>query len=331
MTDFPTVSILLPIRNEEAFIERCLGAILAQDYPSGQIHVLIADGMSTDRTREIIASMPDQQRITVLDNPAMLQASGLNLAIQQATGEVLVRVDGHTIIAADYVRQCVKILQETGADNVGGPMDPVGETAIGRAIAAAGKSPFGVPTAFHVSSKAQYTDTVYLGAWPRQIFERVGLFSQTAVPNEDYEMNVRIRKTGGKIYLSPAIRSQYFGRQTFDALAHQYRRYGGGKLRTLREHPGSLKLRHLVAPVFFAYLVIGGVASLIGLLAGSLNLLALWTLGLVVYGLLAAIFAQLAARRAEEADLWPAVALTFFIMHVSWGLGFWRELIRPQW
>lgn len=317
---FPLASVVIPVRNEAAFIERCLGAILNQDYPAERMEIIVADGMSDDATREIIRKMPGADRVTVIPNPGIVQAVGLNLAIQKATGEFIVRVDGHTVIAPDYVRRCVELLRETGAHNVGGPMDPVGITPMGKATAAAGKSPFGVPTAFHVSEQAQYTDTVYLGAWPRTVLEQVGLFDPTFVINQDYELNYRIRAAGGKIYFSPEIRSQYYGRQTLRALWRQYFRYGQGRVKTLRKHPRSLRIRHLVAPGFVAGLF-GGLplVTLIPLLAFP------WLAGIFAYLALSLFFSMRAKRKAPDVALWR-LPVVFATMHIAWGLGFWAAV-----
>lgn len=323
LSDDPLVSIVIPIRNEEMFIARCLGAVLAQDYQADKIEVLVADGMSTDGTLEVIRSLPDSDRIRVYPNLALIQAAGLNVVIPQAKGDIIIRVDGHTIIEPDYVRQCVIALHNTGAWNVGGAMDPVGTTPMGRAIAAAGKSPFAVPTAFHVSATPQVTDTVYLGAWPRDVFKRVGLYNLNAGVNEDYELNYRIRQAGGKIYFTPAIRSHYYGRQTLRALARQYYRYGKSKVRVLRQHPGSLRPRHLVAPAFTT-LVFGGWPLIF---VGSIRLL--WAAPILLY-LLANLGFSVATAARNGLDLIWRLPVVFLIIHLSWGLGFWAELLMPD-
>jgi succinoglycan biosynthesis protein ExoA len=317
----PFVSVVIPIRNEEAFIARCLEAVLIQDYPPEQLEILVADGMSTDRTRAIIAGLEDAARITVIDNTGLIQAAGLNAALQRARGEIVVRVDGHTVIAPDYVRECVAALAETGAHNVGGAMDPAGVTPTGRAIAAAGKSAFAVPTAFHVARQAQYTDTVYLGAWPRRVFEEVGLFNPAVNVNEDYELNYRIRQAGGRVYFTPRIRSTYYGRQTLRALARQYFRYGRTKVRMLRLHPGSLRPRQMVAPTFVAGLI-GGL--LLGMAFPPV--LAAWGLMLGAYAAASLIASLQAFRRAPGVDLWR-LPVIFFTIHGAWGLGFWWEIV----
>lgn len=316
------VTVILPIRNEAAFIAQCVSAVLQQDYPADKLEILIADGMSDDTTLEIIASLPDANRIRILPNPQRIQSAGLNKAIAEARGDIIIRVDGHAVIAPNYVRQCVQTLKTTGADNVGGAMDPVGVTPMGKAIAAAGKSPFAVPTAFHVSQKAQYTDTVYLGAWHRSVFERVGMFDEKFLTNQDYELNHRIRKSGGRIYFTPSIQSQYFGRQTLAALARQYFRYGVGKVQTLRIHPESVKPRQLVAPVFVAGLLMGGILALL-----NPFLRLLWLLGIAGYASLNLFFSLKVAQRSGIEHLWR-LPLIFFTIHFCWGVGFWAGVWR---
>lgn len=324
MTDSPLISILMPIRNEAQFIERSLGAVLQQTYPAERIEVLIADGMSDDDTVDIIRRMPGGERVTIVPNPDRIQAAGLNRLIALAKGDILIRVDGHAIIEPDYVAACVATLRATGASSVGGAMDPVGTTPIGRAIAAAGKSPFAVPTAFHVSQQPQVTDTVYMGAWPRAVFEQVGGYNEHVGVNEDYELNHRIRKAGGTIYFSPAIRSKYYGRQTLRALARQYYRYGRSKMRTLRLHPESLKPRQLAAPLLIAAIVIG---VLLMILIPALTLL--WLLPIGAYVAANLLASALTARRFGW-DLLPLLPVVFATIHLAWGAGFWVGLARPD-
>jgi len=320
--NYPFVTVIMPVYNEEAFIARSLGAVLAQDYPPERFEILVVDGMSQDATRQVVQSLPEAQRVRIIDNPQRLQAAAMNIALPYAKGEVIVRVDGHTIIAPDYLRACVRALQNTGAWNVGGGMHPVGETPMGKAIAAAGRSAFAVPTAFHVSQQPAYTDTVYMGAWWRWALERVGGFDPNFAINEDYELNYRIRAAGGKIYFSPEIRSDYHCRQTLAALWRQYYRYGIGRVQTLRKHPRSLRARQLAAPLFVAG-VFGG--ALIAPFNASLR--ALWLLGLALYGVVNLFFSWRTARR-HGMDHLLRLPLVFLTIHTAWGLGFWRGVLR---
>lgn len=315
------VSVMMAVRNEEAFIARSLGAVLNQDYPAELIEILVADGQSSDQTLDIIKSVSGAERVHLISNPARIQACGLNAAIRQARGEIIIRVDGHTIIAPDYVRQCVDALQETRSQNVGGPMDPVGVTLMGKAIAGATKSPFAVPSAFHISSRAQYTDTVYLGAWPRSVFGQVGGFDERLSANEDYELNYRIRQAGGRIYLSPTIRSHYFCRQTLRALARQYFHYGRGKSRSVKKRPASLRMRQLVAPCFLAALL-GGIP----LAFMSRPSLWLWLLMLIAYLAANLTFSLTIARRIGYRCL-GRIPFVFLTIHLAWGAGFWVGLV----
>ena len=317
----PLVSVIMPVRNEEAFIARSLGAVLSQEYPPDRIEVIIADGESTDRTRAVIASLRGTERVRVIENPRRRQAFGLNAALRQARGDIIIRVDGHTIIAPDYVRQCVRALAESGAVNVGGRMQPAGLTPMGRAIAAAGASRFGVPTAFHVSDAPQFTDTVYMGAWPREALLAAGGFDERLQVNEDYELNVRLRQRGGRIYLSPDIRSTYFGRQTLRALARQYFTYGRDRTNTLKLHPGSLKLRQLIAPGFVAALLIGAALAPVSVQARGA-----WMALLGAYSAANLTSSARAARRAGK-DTLPRLPLVFGAMHLCWGVGFWTGML----
>jgi GT2 family glycosyltransferase len=322
----PLVSVLMPVRNEAGWIARSLGAVLRQDYPADRLEVLLIDGQSDDQTLQVaraVAAEAGAERVRVLANPGRLQAAGLNIGLRQARGEIIVRVDGHTIIAPDYVRVCVATLHATGAANVGGRMNPVGVTATGQAIALATTSRFGVPAAFHTSSRAQESDTVYLGAWPRAALERIGGFDERLSANEDYELNYRIRRAGGRIFLSPALRSAYSCRETFPALARQYFGYGRGKARMLQRHPRSLRPRQLIAPAFVAALVLSALGARIRAAR------TLWLTLLAAYLTLdLAATARLTLRPDARAP-WPVVwrvPLVFPTLHVAWGLGFWAEV-----
>ena len=315
------VSVIMPVRNEEEFIERSLGAVLNQDYPHEQMEFLIADGLSNDNTLVIVKKMAGAEKIKIIQNHRRIQSAGLNEAIKEATGEIIIRIDAHTIVAPDYVRQCVLALQTSGAHNVGGPMDPCGLTPMGRAIAAAGKSAFAVPSVFHVSQKAQFTDTVYMGAWPKQVLVNVGMFNVNYDINEDYELNYRIRRAGGKIYFSPAIHSQYYGRQKLSELGRQYFRYGKSKIRTLREHPASLRLRQLVAPAFVVF-----VLSIIPLGAFDSALIKWWLSSLMIYCLLDLYFST---RLGKAWRMIWRMLFVFPTIHLAWGSGFWIGLLVP--
>jgi glucose-1-phosphate thymidylyltransferase len=322
----PFVSVVLPVRNEAAFIKSSLGAVLSQDYPRNRMEVLIADGMSTDATREVIENLKRQHpdiSVEVLDNHSRVVAAGMNVALAQAKGEVIIRVDGHTVIAKDYVRECVSALQRWDADNVGGRMRAVSESPFGRAVAVATSSRFGVGGArFHYSDSEEWVDTVYLGAWPRDVFRRIRFFDEEMVRNQDDEFNYRLRANGGKILLSPRIISHYHNRTTLLSLWCQYFQYGYWKVRVMQKHPGQMQLRQFVPPLFVTVLII----SLLTLpLLGVSGLI----FGLVVASYLIAILgASLLAVGSTNGQSLTLLPVAFATLHLSYGLGFLVGLAR---
>ncbi len=319
---YPLVSIILPLRNESAFIGRGLCAILKQDYPGG-MEVLIADGMSTDNTRELITSfagLPSSVRI--LDNPGKIVPTGINIALRQAKGEIIIRVDGHTMIAPNYVRQCVNALQRTNADNVGGKMNAIGNTAFGKAVASATSTPFGVGGGrFHYSDKEEWVDTVYMGAWPRRVFEKIGLFDEELVRDQDDEFNYRLRAAGGKIRLCPAIKSEYTVRSSPGALWRQYFQYGYWKVRVLQKHPRQMSLRQFVPPVFVLALFLPA------LLAFSPTLFPLSVVIPFVYVMTNVGASLLTASKYGWSSLF-LLPVIFAILHLSYGIGFLVGLVK---
>ena len=326
LSDRPFVSVIMPVRNESRFIEESLGAVLAQDYPNDRLEVLIADGMSTDDTREIIslvaASYPAIP-VKIIDNPARIASTGLNAALKQARGDVIVRVDGHTFLERDHVHQCVAALQRSGADHVGGRMETVSEGRFGEAVSLATGTSFGVGHGrFHYSDREEWSDTVSMGAWPRQVFERIGLFDEEQVRNQDDEFNYRLLENGGKILLSPSIRSRYYNRSTPRSLWRQYYQYGYWKIRVMQKHPMQMRPRQFAPPLFAAALVVSI------LLAPFFNL-AIWGAGIVIgsYALANIAASALTARRAGW-ELMPRLSLAFAALHLSYGFGFLVGLMR---
>lgn len=324
MNDAPLVSVIIPMRDEERVIAQCLRSVLDQDYPQDRMEVLVVDGGSEDRSAEIVVEFSSKYpAIKLLDNPKLSAPAGLNLGIREARGEVIVRVDGHCLLEPDYVSQCVKHLRETGADNVGGLMQARGKGYVAETIALAINSFFGSGgSKFHYASQEQYVDTVYLGAFRRSVFDKVGFFNERLIRNQDYELNYRIRAAGGAVFLSPAIRSSYYGRTTFRDLWHQYFQYGFWKLEMIRMHPSSIQARHLAAPLFVFSLFASGLLSLVH--SGFVSLFLLIVSGY----LLASLASSLLIARREGWRYFPLLPVAFAVMHFAWGLGFLLRLVR---
>lgn len=322
----PTVTVIMPVRNEAAFIERSLAAVLAQDYPAELMEVLVADGMSDDRTRDAVAELAGAHpahTVQVVDNPGRIVPTGFNAALERARGAVIVRVDGHCVIAPDYVSQCVRTLAESGADSVGGRMDPAGSGPVAEAVALATSSPFGVgDSLFHYAEGEHWVDSVFLGAWPREVFDRVGPFDPELVRNQDDEFSYRLRAHGGRILLTDHIRSQYYNRGSLRALFRQYRQYGLWKVRVLQKHPRQMSARHFVPPAFVACLVGGAVLS-----PFSRTVRRLWLAGIGAWLAAASGVSGRIAARAGWRHL-PVLPVVFGALHVGYGAGFLAGLAR---
>lgn len=325
MNNVPFVSIILPVRNEVGYIERCLHSIFIQDY-RGEMEILVVDGMSTDATRKIIndyALQNPQHNIQILDNPGRIVPTGMNIALHQAKGEIIIRADGHCIIAPDYVRKCVEHLQKDAVDGVGGPMESIGETQMAKAIAIGMSSPFGVGnSAFRTTSgKSMLVDTVPFPAYTRQIIERAGLYDEELVRNQDDEYNYRIRELGGRIFLTDDVRSTYFSRTSLKRLWMQFYQYGYFKVRVLQKHPRQMSLRQFVPPVFVFALML----SLIFSFFLSIRVLAL-PVPLLYFT--ANILASLYTASSRGWKYLPYLMVIFSILHLSYGSGFLVGLFK---
>jgi len=321
MANHIKVSILMPARNEEKYMGSCLESILGNDYPHAQLEILVIDGVSTDRTREIVQSYGRRYPfIRLLKNPRRVIPAALNIGIRAARGEIIVRMDAHTTYAPDYIRQAVEALETSGATMVGGVQKPAGDTPVTRAIASATSSPFGVGNSYyHYGTETRWVeDSVYLGTWRKQTLTKLGGFNEKWLINEDSELNHRLREAGGKILLSADLRSTYHVRSSLRALARQYFRYGMWRAKTSLIHPTSLGLRQLVPPAFVASLLLSlALARFSPLLA--LLVPCIYTLtNLFVSGMIL-------ARQGWRHFLVP---FAFATIHVAWGSGFLVGLAR---
>ncbi|GMV37288.1 MAG: hypothetical protein AMXMBFR61_17960 [Fimbriimonadales bacterium] len=324
----PFVSVVLPARNEERFIEPCLRSLLSSDYPSERMEIIVVDGASEDRTAEIVSDLAAEDgRIRLLENPNRTVPYAMNLGIRAARGDIIVRVDAHATYPPDYVARSVQTLQKTGAWNVGGVWvtQPGGPSAWARAISLALTHGFGVGgSAYRTGSKSGWVDTVPFGAFRREAFERAGLYRECLTRHQDYELNARIRSSGGGIYLDPEIRCEYFARPSLSALARQ--KYADGKwcVYSWLVCPEAYAFRHAapgIVVAVVALLAAGSALSPVPL--GALAMLA----ALYSLGSANAAVELLATSRRWEALLTP---LVFPILHFGHGIGVIAGLLSSR-
>lgn len=319
MNPLPSVAIVMPVLNEEDHLESAIQQLLAQDY-QGEIVIVLAIAPSRDRTEAIAAELAERHpSLRIVANPSGRTPSALNAAIGASQSEVVVRVDGHALIPVDYIRVGVETLNRSGADNVGGIMAASGLTPIQKAIASAMTSKFGVGgAAFHVGGMEGEALTVYMGCFRRAALERVGGYDESMVRAQDWEMNHRIRETGGKVWFTPKMVVTYRPRSSLRALARQYFGYGTWRREVARRYHETISLRYLAAPLLVVALTVGLLLVIIGLLASQQLLVWVGAIPLVAY-FLGVIGASVISKAGFSRLLLPIV---FPVMHISWGLGF---------
>ena len=320
----PRVSVVVPCRNEEAYIAACLDSILGGDYPQDLLEVLVVDGQSDDGTREILAQYATRHpRVSLLENPKRITPAALNVAIRAALGSVIIRMDAHVLYPPDYISRLVDALEETGADNVGGVLEtvPVDDTPTARAIALGLSHPFGVGNShFRTGSRVRReVDTVPFGCYRRETFDRIGMFDEELIRNQDDEFNFRLIGRGGRVLLVPEVRCRYFPRRSLRQLARMYYQYGYFKPLVARKVGRVMTLRQLVPSILVATLV--GSAGLSQLIPGAGAVFA--SVAAVYAGFVVACSAA-AARTDLRCGL--ALAAVFPILHFSYGIGFMRGI-----
>ncbi len=322
MLQKPFISVVIPVYNEEKYLDACMETLLQQDYPKELMTWFFVDGMSTDRTREMLLAYQQQypELIRVLDNPNKTVPFAMNIGIRESTGPYMIRLDAHAEYAEDYFSKCVEVLEETGADNVGGVMETKSRTPIGRTIAKMLSSKFGVGDAqFRTGGEDGYVDTVPFGAFRREIFEKIGLYDERLTRNQDSELNYRIIKNGGKIYLSHKIKLAYYCRDSVKGIAKMAALNGKWNIITNKLCPGSMRLRHFIPFMF--------VLSLVGLPLLSLLLPVFWALfglEMAAYLALDILFSAKAAANLKE---FLQLLYLFPCFHICYGWGSVKGII----
>ena len=321
-SDVPKISVVIPARNEEGYIGRCIQSVLEADYPADRLEVVVVDGMSEDRTAQIVRDLAARDsRVRLVPNPRRITPVAFNLGIQSSTGDIVSVICGHSILYKDYFKLTLASMREhPEAWCVGGIDVTVSENLTGRAIAAATATRAGAGNAhFRLGNYHGYADTV-VGSYWRWVFDKIGLYDEELIRNQDDELNFRVIKGGGKIWLNSDIKDTYFNRGSFKGLARQYNQYGFWRMRTIQKHRQPASLRQ-IAPLMF-------VCLWLALIAAS----ALWhPLGYVLAAYAAAYACLLAVGTVEVcrreglrvALLAPAV---FVVLHFCYGFGSLRGI-----
>lgn len=318
------VSVIIPILNEEKYIRDCIKSVVEQDFPKNEMELILVDGYSIDGTIDIIKDLQKKYSfIRLLSNPQKKVQYALNIGVRNARGKYIVRMDAHAEYARDYVSQCLACLKQTDADNVGGPTFAAGKTETQKVIAAAYHSPFALGGGTHyIDGYEGYADTVSWGAFKRQTLIDIGLYDENLPRSEDEDLNFRIASSGGKIYISPKIKSKYYPRDRYWNLFKQYFEYGVWKIAVIKKHRTMLRLTHMVPMLFVMFLLVFGLGSLF-------SNVVMWTFlsVLVLYGLLDAYFSF---KNKYVSSLMQRIKLMYvhFILHVSYGLGFWVGIFK---
>jgi glycosyltransferase involved in cell wall biosynthesis len=308
----------MPCRNERKHIETCIRSLLQQNPPEGGYEIIVADGMSDDGTRDVLARLAREDgRLVVVDNPQQITPSGMNAGIAVARGRYIAIAGAHQRYAPDYLQQSVAVLEETGADNVGGALRCDAETLVQKAVAAAQHSAFGAGGArWHNPAYDGPADTVFGGLYRREVFDTIGHFDPTLVRNQDDEFNLRLTRAGGRIWQSSRIRSWYSPRRSIRALYQQYFQYGYWKVRVIRKHHLPASPRHLVPAAFVLSLAVTPLIAVVWPPAA-----AAWLALVVVYAAITVLASIVACRRSGW-NVMPLMPVVFACCHFGYGIGF---------
>lgn len=322
--EFKNVSVIIPILNEEKYIEKCLDSLLNQCYPKEHLEILLIDGNSSDKTVSIIKKYTDRYSfIKLYSNPQKTVQHALNIGIENSSGEYIVRMDAHAWYAEDYILKCVEYLQKTNADNVGGPTVVRGISPTQKVVAAAYHSPFALGGSKHYEEEFEgYADTVSWGAFKKKTLTGIGMYDSRLPRSEDDDLNFRITNGGGKIFITPEIRSVYYPKDSFEKLFKQYFEYGVWKVAVMKKHKRPLRLIHLVPMCFVAFLVVFGIMSFFCDFFKNI----FWV-GVITY-LFADFYFSFKNKYLTKFVDQLKLMWAHFVIHVSYGLGFWVGIFK---
>lgn len=324
--EHPEVSLVIPVRNEEEYIGECLDSVFANHYPKDKLELIVVDGRSNDRTRDIVKDYKKRKgpEVNLLDNPEKIVPTAMNIGIEAATGEVILRIDGHSYVAKDFIANSVENLQEhSEVEAVGGPVEPIlNENTVDRqrAIALALDSPVASGSS-RFSGKEGYVTTVSFGAYRAEVFDRYGDFDERFVRTQDYELNYRIVRSGGKIYMNPKIESYYYPRGSFGGLWSQYFQFGFWKTKVVKKYGELVSWGNLLPSIFYILLLLLGV---VGVFVNP----ALWLFAAALGGYIIVVssFALAKVGQSRRLNLLTEVVIALLTIHLSFALGFIKGL-----
>ncbi len=312
------VSVIIPIRNEEKYITKCIESVLNQDIRKENLELILVDGSSEDKTLSIVKKfMDDYDFIKLYKNPQKTVQYALNIAIKNSVGRYIVRIDAHSEYATDYISKCIEYLEKTGAENVGGPMIAKGRSNIQKIIAAAYISPFALGGGkFHNENYEGYADTVYLGSFKRETLLSIGLYDENLPRNEDDDLNFRIIESGGKVFITPKIKSVYYPRKSYGELFRQYFEYGFWKVAVIKKHKKPARISQIVPMLFVFFIILFFGLSLVSMAARNIFIIVMFT-----YLMLDLYFSFRNPKLSKLSDKFRLVWV-HFILHFAYGLGF---------
>ncbi|MBR2578885.1 MAG: glycosyltransferase family 2 protein [Clostridia bacterium] len=322
--DYKTVSVVVPILNEEKYIKKCLDSLLEQDYPKEKMEILLVDGGSTDGTPDIVAQYTQEYTyMKTVENPKKTVQYAMNVGIENASGYYIVRMDAHAEYANDYISKCVEYSEKTGAENVGGTTVVRGKSLVQKIIAASYHSPFALGGSRHYDESYEgYADTVAWGTFKRETLLKLGMYDERLPRSEDDDLNFRITESGGKIFVTPKIRSIYYPKDSFSKLFRQYFEYGKWKVAVIKKHKKPSRIAHLVPMAFVAFIV------LFGMLSFAFPIVAKAFCGIMaLYFLLDAYF-SFRSKHIQGFSNKLGLMYAHLVLHISYGLGFWAGIFK---